>query len=328
MPNKGAMFVWTDDPAGTRTGIVVRDTGSSVTYSLTAPLPTGINARRGVATTYDGSRVHIVMGSNAVRDDGASYDVDANSWSAIAPSALAAQCPGWHGATPTAYAAGAVHAFGGYRAGGGDFCRSADVFSYDVSGGAWLNGAALPNGHFRLQHTWLSVGARVLLVGGFGDANFEYQEAWLFDPSNRTATGWNSVPIPPVPSPLPSSYPFAMYTGRAVIMYGGSYHGGGHLSGGTLGIVSAAGVSWSVLPTSGAPGARQAFLPDTAGNTQSVWSGSEAIIWGGYNGDLQLNGARYQPPVGCVCPMNADAPTWMQSPCTGVPTTGLPACTP
>jgi hypothetical protein len=34
-----------------------------------------------------------------------------------------------------------------------------------------------------------------------------------------------------------------------------------------------------------------------------MWSGHEAFVFGGTNGSQSLlDGATYQPPVGCVCP--------------------------
>ena len=48
---------------------------------------------------------------------------------------------------------------------------------------------------------------------------------------------------------------------------------------------------WTTIPTTGAPLARQQFT--------AVWTGSEMIVWGGYNGAYPGNylndGGRYNP---------------------------------
>ena len=49
-----------------------------------------------------------------------------------------------------------------------------------------------------------------------------------------------------------------------------------------------AGNSWTAVSTTGAPAARY--------HHTAVWTGSEMIVWGGYNGSSYLNdGGRYNP---------------------------------
>ena len=62
--------------------------------------------------------------------------------------------------------------------------------------------------------------------------------------------------------------------------------------------------TWAAVQTSGAPTPRQAF--------SGVWTGTEMIVWGGYNGTLNLDtntGGRYNPATN----------SWAATPTTGAP---------
>jgi N-acetylneuraminic acid mutarotase len=48
-----------------------------------------------------------------------------------------------------------------------------------------------------------------------------------------------------------------------------------------------AGNSWTAVSTNGAPAARQSHT--------AVWTGSEMIVWGGWNGSDLNDGGRYNP---------------------------------
>jgi N-acetylneuraminic acid mutarotase len=78
----------------------------------------------------------------------------------------------------------------------------------------------------------------------------------------------------------------AVWTGSEMIVWGGgSILGGGYLN--TGGRYNPVTDSWTATNTANAPSARY-------GHT-AVWTGSEMIIWGGYNGSELNTGGRYNP---------------------------------
>jgi hypothetical protein len=78
----------------------------------------------------------------------------------------------------------------------------------------------------------------------------------------------------------------AIWTGSEMIAWGGWAGGSVELNDG--GRYNPAANSWTALPTSGAPTARDFHT--------AVWTGSEMIVWGGWNGSSYLNdGGRYDP---------------------------------
>ena len=116
-----------------------------------------------------------------------------------------------------------------------------------------------------------------------------------------------------------------MFTGRAVFYWGGLQTS--PVAGGAIGVVTRTptpSIAWQPLPTAGQPSAMAMSAVSRAGsNGQSLWTGREAVVAGGSLGSAR---ARYQPPVGCVCPAIAG---WSYSPaCTGVTGTIPATCTP
>jgi hypothetical protein len=331
MPDRNAVMVWAADGTRRDFGIIIRDSGAAINVANTPAWPMPLQPRSSPALSYDGTGVHVMFGFGSNNDNGGIYNMSTESWSVV-PSTLTPACgANAHGATPSAFARGRINAFGGYNGSTStfDFCRAFDVFSYDVGSTAWLtpaNNAGVP---FRLNHAWLSVGNNVLLVGGTDVANANLNDAWLFNPTERTAAGWMRVADSPAPSPH-TSRPFAMYTGRSVIIYSGSRGvTTTSVAGGSIGVISGTSITWSPLPTSGAPSPRSSGSGEQDGSTQGLWTGREAIIWGGADGGNPRNdGARYQPPVGCVCPVNTDAPSWLPNACAGVTMVTSPACSP
>jgi hypothetical protein len=254
--------------------------------------------------------------------------VAADSWTMV-PSTASPACGtgGAHGVAPTAFARGIVNSFGGYSAGLTDFCRANEAFGFDTRSSSWLPIARNVTAGTRRGHVWLSVGDRVFMSGGICLAGSECNDAWLFDPSMRSMDGWTRLANPPMPTALGSEQ-FALFTGRSIVSFGGSMASLSVVSGGSIGVVEASTVRWHALPASGSPSARHSFV-NVEGDTQGLWTGREAMIWGGSDNSMRFNdGARYQPPVGCVCPVNADAPAWLPNACAGVSISGTPTCNP
>jgi hypothetical protein len=168
---------------------------------------------------------------------------------------------------------------------------------------------------------WTTVAAMLTLGSGVFVVHPLDGRSWLVD----TAGSHPGATLAIVP-PMGRVSAYAAYTGRSVVVWGGHAEGAMGLTAlgdGAIGVVSPTGVAmWLPLPSVGAPAAQWAhdlgsFNPQGA---QRAWTGRELIVFGGYGsgGAVANAGARYQPPVGCVCPRNAGAPAWIADGCVGV----------
>ncbi|MBI5513337.1 MAG: hypothetical protein HY909_06180 [Deltaproteobacteria bacterium] len=158
-----------------------------------------------------------------------------------------------------------------------------------------------------VQPALLTLGARALVVDD--DSN----RAWLLEPS-----GANRITDPPYGG---RRYAYIAFTGRAVLFYGGL--SGMLFDSGFAAILEPSGTTvWRSLPTMSRPAAqRLPLLDQTHHNAQDLWTGQELLVFGGWSdsaGTAASGDARYQPPVGCVCPTNLDAPPWLPNPCAAV----------
>jgi N-acetylneuraminic acid mutarotase len=102
---------------------------------------------------------------------------------------------------------------------------------------------------------------------------------------NPAANSWTALPTSGAPARRVGHT--AVWTGSEMIAWGGSDLDGFHsLNDG--GRYNPSANSWSLVATKGAPTIRFAHT--------AVWTGSEMIIWGGYNGSSYLNdGGGYNP---------------------------------
>ncbi len=188
-----------------------------------------------------------------------------------------------------------------------------------TSSSIWTPGGNLGvrQGHFMLP--WYG---RLLFGGGVrtnesGPASCANDTIGLLDLQNGTTS---SISPPPQPTVL-GGFGFAARTGRSVMIWGGENQNCNgtntdRYDTGSIGIPSPSGdgITWAELPTSNAPSKREQIPNGHTGwaNQQVLWSGYEAIVIGGYGVNPEtaishlLDGATYQPPVGCVCP-DADA---------------------
>lgn len=151
-----------------------------------------------------------------------------------------------------------------------------------------------------LGSSW--TGSRMILWGGEVNGTL-LNTGGLYDPAMDQWTGATSTTGAPSPRTLLS----AIFTGSEMIVWGGStgsqptstYYGDGYRydpnSDSWLGTIS----------TTGAPSARSLH--------KTVWTGSQMIVWGGYDGTSLLNtGGIYDPAsdtwVGATSTVNAPTP--------------------
>jgi N-acetylneuraminic acid mutarotase len=177
-----------------------------------------------------------------------------------------------------------------------NYTFDADAVLVKLGLGVWTQGPSggAPSG--RYNHTAVWTGSEMIVWGG-GDNDKYFNDGGRYSPSANT---WTAVTSNGAPAGC--NYHTAVWTGSEMIVWGGLYGWvGGYVN--TGGRYNPVANSWAALPTSGAPAGRY--------NHTSVWTGSEMITWGGWNGSSSFNdGGRYNP----------SANSW-----TALPTASVPA---
>src|ERR1051325_1077405 len=113
----------------------------------------------------------------------------------------------------------------------------------------------------------------------------------------RVTTIWSQTPTPSCSddtwtptstanAPTSRQLHTAIWTGNEMIVWGGN-NGVGNIFFNTGGKYDPSADSWTATSTANAPTGR-------FGHT-AVWTGSEMIVWGGYDGNLAITGGRYNP---------------------------------
>ena len=103
-------------------------------------------------------------------------------------------------------------------------------------------------------------------------------------------------------APAPRGYHTAVWTGSEMIVWGGDFYDGSDHYLNTGGRYNPSTDSWTATSTTNAPDAR--------GGHTAVWTGSEMIVWGGFNGNNDFNtGGRYNPSTD----------SWVATTTTGAP---------
>jgi hypothetical protein len=133
---------------------------------------------------------------------------------------------------------------------------------------------------FRAGHTAVWTGSEMIVWGGYNTNDGDLNSGGRYDPSTDswTATEWATAPS------TRDSHT-AVWTGYEMIVWGGyDFNMGPYLN--TGGRYNPRTDSWTATSTTDAPSVRDLHT--------AVWTGSQMIVWGGYNGGTQLNtGGRY-----------------------------------
>ena len=231
-------------------------------------------------------------------NSGGRFDPVANTWKTIsttsAPTARIYHSAVWAG-IPTSQ----MIVWGGLSSSGSSLSSGGH---YNPATDTWLaTGPASSTLIARYYHTSVWADNRMITWGGYSGFNLYPADAGRYVPY-----AWDSISTNGAPSPR--ALHTAVWDGiqnpdpATVIVWGGINGVGGtnYLNDG--GQYSPIFNSWSAVTTSGAPAARDLHT--------AVWTGTEMLVWGGYNGSSRFNdGGKYNPiSNGWTAITTADAP--------------------
>jgi len=286
------MIVWGGDTLSSKGGLYPTDTGARYDPAVDAwtPLPLGPSGRARHVAVWTGAEMLVWGGAgfpfpdSPVLADGARYDPATDTWSPMngtgAPDARQSAQAVWTGTEMIVW---------GGDSGTGDSAGPAldSGGRYDPVGDAWVPmetaGAPAP----RSGHTVIWTGTEMIAWGGRTNSTGTlHGTGGRYDPVGDTWT-----PTSTAGAPEPRNHHTAVWTGSAMIVWGGDTAAAPRV--GTGGVYDPALDTWTPTP------APTCALEPRAGHT-AVWSGSEMIVWGGWTGTDYLSvladGARLSVP--------------------------------
>lgn len=215
-------------------------------------------------------------------NDGAAYNPTTGAWRILKASPLVGRY--YHRAVWTG---SKMIVFGGYGACSGSYCG--DAAAYDPVADSWTTlTPPLPDLDARYEHMSVATGSTGSLAtfwGGYGSYSspgYGRNTGATYDDSKGT---WTKI-TPPSDTLLPNSrryQSFLWWGANKLWMWGGYDYSYGPT--GTGASYDPTTDSWTVMPTTNAPAARY--------NGTVVWTGAEAILWGGYS--YKNDGKIYRP---------------------------------
>jgi N-acetylneuraminic acid mutarotase len=271
------MIVW-GGSGGTYQNTGGRYNPSTDTWS---PTSTGANvpaARDNHTAVWTGTEM-IVWGGytnlSGVRGDGARYNPGTDSWSPVSsganvPTARKLHSAVWTGTDMVVW--GGTDGFSQTNTGG----------RYRPATDRWLpTPTAIDVPAPRQAHTGVWTGAEMIVWGG---ANGAYLNS-----GGRYSPATDSWSLTSMGANLPASRlgHSAVWTGTEMIVWGGWRETGGSYEN-TGGRYNPSSDSWTPTSTGGScPAARE--------DHTAVWTGTQMIVWGGFNGAPLSTGGRYAP---------------------------------
>jgi N-acetylneuraminic acid mutarotase len=205
---------------------------------------------------------------------GERYNPATDSWTETttinAPEARAGHTAVWTGNDMIIWGGGSV-LDGGYLNTGG---------RYDPITNSWT---AISIGNApaaRLSHTAVWTGSEMIVWGGYNGIN-ELNDGGKYNPSMDSWTATNTINPPAI------RYGHtAVWTGSEMIVWGGYFWNGAPHWLDTGGRYNPSTDSWTATSITQAPTGR--------GFHTAVWTGSEMIVWGGFDGNIDVNtGGKY-----------------------------------
>ena len=249
------------------------------TDSWIATSTTGAPSPRGYHTAvWTGSEMIVWGGAdaNSAFNTGGRYNPSTDNWTATSttnvPSARYFHTAVWTGSEMIVWGGQDVN--GNYSNTGG---------RYDPSTDSWTATSITNARNARVLHTAVWTGSEMIVWGG-QDINGNYSNTGgRYDPSTDS---WTATSITNAPDGRISHT--AVWTATEMIVWGGAngntggvFDTGGRYTPGTN--------SWTATSTTNVPSARYFH--------SAVWTGSEMIVWGGYDNNITYfnTGGRYDP---------------------------------
>lgn len=247
-------------------------------------------ARLGSTTVWTGQEMIVWGGENVAKNefvdlaDGAAYDPVERTWRKIAPgpSAREEHTAVWTGSH--------MIVWGGrdeLEEGEEDVRRLADGAAYDPKSDEWTELPPAPISARNDHAAAVWTGDVMFVWGGMVDApvtgpynavEAESRDGATYDPDAKKWSGTGDVPA------MLHSYVTAVWTGREVVLWGGSGGEGGSADGAAFDPDTR---TWRA--TAPSP------LTGRTGHT-AVWTGDKMLVWGGSKGELPVaDGAAYDP---------------------------------
>jgi N-acetylneuraminic acid mutarotase len=269
------MIVWGGYNSGNlSTGGRYNPSTDSWTPTSITNAPTGRTLHTAVWT---GSEMIIWGGYNDVigLNTGGRYNPGTDSWTATsttnAPTGRDNHTAVWTGSEMIVW--GGIDVGGNYSNAGGRYNPTTD---------SWTATSTTNAPSARAAQTAVWTGSEMIVWGGQGTGVFGLNTGGKYNPGtdNWTATSTTNAPAG-------RTYHTAVWTGTQMVVWGGFFYDGFSYhylnTGGRYDPVTD---SWTATTTSNAPDGRY--------DHTAIWTGSEMIVWGGYNNVSDLNtGGRY-----------------------------------
>jgi len=271
------MIVW----GGTDFGGANLNTGGRYIPAIDgwgAPIATAgaPSARQSHSAVWTGNEMIVwggFDGSNVAT--GGRYDPLSDTWTGTtasdgAPSSRSGHSAVWTGSEMIVWGGGAS----GFLNTGG---------RYDPDADAWVAATATSGApSARIQHSAVWADGEMIVWGGASNVG-ALDSGARYDPDTDT---WSAA-IETSGAPSARYQHSAVWAGSQMIVWGGLDAFGAHINSG--GRYDPASNAWAAATTaSGAPSARRLH--------SAIWTGSEMIVWGGFDGnDTLLTGGRYDP---------------------------------
>lgn len=274
------MIIWGGD-----NGVVNVNSGARYNPVTDTWMPTSTSGAPSPRDTHTalwtGSEMIVWGGFNSSTqsylNDGGRYNPASDTWTVIptagAPSARESHSAVWTGTE--------MIVWGGFN--GSTALNDGARFNPSANGGSgsWtsLSGASGTPPSARTNQSAVWTGSEMIIWGGSSS-----NTGGRYNPGTNSWTATS-----PTGAPSPRDTHTAVWTGNEMIVWGGSYYNGTtivYLNDG--GRYNPASNNWVGTQTAASP-------PGRAWHT-AIWTGTEMIVWGGYNGSNDLNdGSRYNP---------------------------------
>ena len=235
------------------------------------------DARVGHTAVWTGSEM-IVWGGygtqNFFLNTGGKYNPTTDTWTSTdfinAPAPRDYHTAVWTGNEMIVW--GGVNSTTGYLNSGGRYNPATD---------SWAATSTINAPEARETHTAVWTGTEMIVWGGAG-ANF-LSTGGRYNPNTNTWTATSTTN-----APIGRANHTAVWTGTEMIVWGGYYWDGNYHYFQSGGRYDPNTDSWVATSTTDAPTSRSIHT--------AVWTGSEMIVWGGYDGSSYWNtGGRYNP---------------------------------